>query len=147
MMEFVTSRAVAFICGAVLLGAVAVPVAGYYDGREGADMGRAADAAARALDAFWDSKADSMTVRGWDLLPFPDCSVEVDGHALALVRNGAEHRSAISHHAGRAAVGYGDVVVVTRDGDGIRLEVQRSPNASDIFLSADASLRTSPWSL
>ncbi|MDR3206456.1 MAG: hypothetical protein LBT41_05135 [Candidatus Methanoplasma sp.] len=117
MIEFTLSRVAVFACGAVLLAAAVVPISESYEGRKDADLAGAADKVALMIDAFWDSEADVMTLRGWDVLPFQDMSVEIDGHVLTMTKSGREYRSLVEHPADRISISYNSIISLKR-GDG-----------------------------
>jgi hypothetical protein len=113
------SRVAVFLCGVILLAAVAVPVSGAYETKKDGDMQDAADKAAGMIDAFWGSEADVMTLRGWDILPSSDCSMELDGHHLTLVKNGKSYGSLISHPADGMTLPYNGTLNIERNGDSL----------------------------
>lgn len=119
MIEFTMSRVVLCICGAVLLGAVAVPFSGICSSNEDVLMAETADSMAEMIDSFYRSEADTMTVRGWDVLPNSGCSLYADGCHLVLENNGKEYRSLISCRTDGFSLSYNDTVTLERSGSGI----------------------------
>lgn len=113
-----------FACGVILLAAVIVPVSGAYGSMEDESMRDAADGIAEMLDIFWNSKADEMTLRGWDILPSADCGLILDGRELILTKKGKEYRSLISHPAGKTEMSYNDMATVERRGGALAFTVQ-----------------------
>lgn len=114
MIEFTMSRIIAFICGALLLTVVVAPVSDYYEQRTEDDMNAMADGIANTFDAFWDSEADIMFIKGWEILPNPNSSLEIDGHYLYLNYNGDIHTSLIKHPIGNISLSYNDEISIER---------------------------------
>jgi hypothetical protein len=111
------SRVAVFLCGAILLAAIAVPVSGAYEVRKDGDMQNAADKTAGMIDSFWMSEADVMMLRGWDVLPSADCVMELDGHHLTLTKNDKAYGSLISHPAEDMILPYNGTLNIERGGD------------------------------
>jgi hypothetical protein len=80
-------------------------------------MQDATDKTAVMIDSFWGSEADVMTLRGWDILPYADCVIELDGHHLTLTKNGKTYGSLISHPAEDMVLPYNGTLNIERDGD------------------------------
>lgn len=124
MIEFTMSRIAVFACGVILLAAIVVPISDVYDGRKDADLTEAADKIAFMIDTFWDSEADVMTLRGWDILPFSDMSVEISGHVLTVNKGGKEYRSLIEHPADSISISYNDTIGLKRSDGRLALASQ-----------------------
>lgn len=125
MIEFTLSRVTMLACGIILMSAVVLPVMHGYDSMEDDGMTSLADGVSLMLDSFWDSKADAVCIRGWELLPDPSCSLTIDGPYVTLHKDGREYTSLIGHRSGdRAVISYNDVFEVTRDGDLLRVVPQ-----------------------
>lgn len=119
MIEFTMSRVAVFICGAILLAAIAIPVADQYDRKEIDGMIDVADNITYMIDSFWESEADVMTVRGWDILPSPDYSASLNGHSLTLSNSEGTFTSLISHAAEPIIITYDDIISIERNGETI----------------------------
>ena len=115
MLEFTMSRVAVFVCGAIILTAVIVPVSGMYDSKADADMIEVADRAADVMDSFWYSDVDVMTLRGWDILPSTDCVLEIEGHDIILQKNGRIYRGLISFEAGPITFSYNQIMTVEKE--------------------------------
>jgi hypothetical protein len=111
------SRVSVFLCGVVLLAAVAVPISGAYEMKKDNDMQDAAHRTAGMIDSFWGSEADIMTLRGWDVLPSADCTMELEDHHLTLSKNGRTYGSLISHPAEEMTLSYNGTLNIERKGD------------------------------
>ena len=114
MIEFTMSRVALVVCGAAILAAVIVPVQSYYDGQYDASMGESADRLSMVLDTFWASEADTLIIRGWEVLPSADCSVVIEGHSLVLYSGDKAYRSSVSNSMERVVIGHGDEVRMTK---------------------------------
>lgn len=119
MLEFTMSRVVLCICGAVLLGAVAIPFSGICSSNEDVQMTGAADSIAEMVDSFYRSEADKMTLRGWDILPGAGCSMRAEGHILILEKDGKEYRSLISCVSEGFSLSYNGTVTLEKSDAGI----------------------------
>jgi hypothetical protein len=108
------SRVILIVCGIALLAAVVVPLNSVYDERYDRSMGDAADRLSFILDEFWASEADTLTIRGWEVLPSADGSVEIDGHSLTVYLKNKSYRSLVSHNMERIVIGHGDMVTITK---------------------------------
>jgi len=108
------SRITLIICGLAVLAAVAVPLQSFYDERYDSSMADAADHISFILDEFWASEADTLTLRGWEILPSADCSIEIDGHNLTVHLKDRSYRSLISHDIGKIIIGHGSIVTVSK---------------------------------
>lgn len=119
MLEFTMSRVVLCICGAVLLGAVAIPFSGICSSNEDVQMTETADSIAEMVDSFYRSEADEMTLRGWDILPDPGCSMRAEGHILILENDGKEYRSLISCISEGFSLSYNGTVTLEKSDAGV----------------------------
>lgn len=115
MMEFTLSRVAVFICGAVLLAAVVAPIADYYDNKESQEMKVCADSLSSMIDSFWESEADTMTVRGWDILPSSGYVIEAEGHILKVSDGNRTYMSDLEFPTEGFMIGYGDIIVLERN--------------------------------
>lgn len=102
------------VCGIAVIAAVALPLQSFYDERYDLSMEDAADRLSLIIDEFWASEADTMTVRGWEILPSSDCFIEIDGHILTAYVKDKPYRSLISHEMEKTAIGYGDILTITK---------------------------------
>lgn len=84
MIEFTLSRVSLIICGVAILAAVLIPVQSMYDNRYDDSVTNIADKTSFILDEFWASEADTMTLRGWEILPSAGSSMEINGHSLII---------------------------------------------------------------
>ena len=114
MLEFTMSRVSLFICGAVLLSITIIPVSGIFDERSDADMLDATDQIATMMDSFWSSDSDTMTVRGWDILPSADCSLSLNEHTVTINKNGKTYHGLMVHRADDVSLSYGQTMTVER---------------------------------
>lgn len=124
MMEFTLSRVSMIACGVILLAAICAPVSAAYTSMQDSEMRDAADGIARTVDRFWDSRADVMILRGWDVLPTSDCGLVIDGHDLVLTRNGKEYRALLTHGACKTELSYNSVAEIERNGDMLKITIQ-----------------------
>jgi hypothetical protein len=108
------SRVALIICGVALLAAVIVPLQSYYDGNYDKSMEDAADSLTFILDGFWASEADTLTIRGWEILPSSDSYVEIEGHSLTIHLKDKSYRSLISHSMEQTFIGHDDEVTITK---------------------------------
>jgi len=102
------------VCGAALLAAVIMPVQSFYDGRYDASMEEAADRLSLVIEEFWVSEADTLILRGWEVLPSADCSVVIEGHSLTLYSKDKSYRSTVSKSVERVVIGHSDEVTMTK---------------------------------
>jgi hypothetical protein len=114
LIEFTLSRVALIVCGAAILISVLVPLQSYYDERYDESMEGAADSLTFILDEFWASEADTVTIRGWEILPSSDSFVEIDGHDLTIHLKDKSYRSLISHSLENIVIGHDDEVTITR---------------------------------
>lgn len=107
MIEFTYSRITLCVCGMVLLASVSIPLAGIYSSNEDVLMTENADRIAWMLDDIRNYDADTVIIRGWDILPGPDCSLTVDGYEVVLENAKGRY---VSHtlNATHLAMGYND---------------------------------------
>ena len=146
MMGFTLSRVSLFVCGAILMAAVAVPIAGMYLDRGDDGLSRVAEADAQFVDAVWNADLDETVLRGDILLPSPSCSLVLDGYFLTITdSNGNSHVSSMKHMSDRIEIGYGDSVSVSRYGDRLMLteSVPAEPEVSEIHAGYGAEAWTS----
>ncbi|MCL1811612.1 MAG: hypothetical protein FWG41_05290 [Methanomassiliicoccaceae archaeon] len=114
MIEFTMSRVTLIVCGIAILAAIMVPLQSVYDERYDRSMEDAADSLSFILDEFWASEADTMTIRGWEVLPSAEGSIEIEGHSLIVHLKNRSYRSLIPHEMERVVIGHGDVVTITK---------------------------------
>lgn len=126
MMEFTLSRISMIACGLILLAAVISPVSAAYGNMQDAEMRDAADGIARTVDRFWDSRADVMYLRGWDVLPSPDCGLEMDGYDLKITKNGKEYRSLMEHRAIPVSMSFNEMAEIERDGNDLKITISET---------------------
>lgn len=124
MIEFTLSRVSLLMCGVVLLAAIIIPVTDYYDAKEETDMNRTAESISLMIDSFWDSDADTMILRGWDILPSADCSLSIDEHIVSLNTNKGSYRVPISHPSNQITMSYNDIVEIERNGESLEIAIQ-----------------------
>lgn len=115
MIEFTFSRVSLMVCGVALLAAILIPVQSMYDDRYDGSMVDVADKASYIIDEFWRSEADTMTLRGWEILPASDSYMEIDGHRLTIHHNNNTYSALISKSMDRRTIGYGDEVTITKE--------------------------------
>lgn len=94
MMGFTVSRAVLFVCGAVIVAAIVLPLGNVADSDTDRRMGELAQSEADAVDRFYDSVLDEMYVNGTELLPSSSYSMLIDGYFLTINGPGEKHYSA-----------------------------------------------------
>lgn len=126
------SRVAVIMCGVIMMAAVLAPVAQLFEEKADSGMTEAADQAAATLDRFWDSEADVLTLRGCDVLPNPDCHLELSGHTLLLIDgDGTAYRSAVAHAAAAdLTIAYGDQLSLVRSDAGLVLSGRRTSRRS-----------------
>ena len=108
------SRVALAVCGVALLASVLVPLQSFYDDRYDHSMEDSADKLSFILDEFWASEADTLTIRGWEILPSSDSFVEIDGHDLTVHVKNKTYRSLISKSLERITIGHGDEVTISK---------------------------------
>ena len=118
------SRVSVFICGAVLLSLVIIPVSGMYDEKGDIEMIGVTDTITDMIDSFWDSEVDIMTIRGWDILPSPDAQLSIDGHIVTVHKDDRSYRGMIEHAANDITLSYNQILKVEREGEGLALSRQ-----------------------
>ena len=131
MLEFTMSRVVLCVCGVILLGSVCIPLLGMYSTNENVLMTESTDSIAAMIDSFYGSEADTMILRGWDILPGNDCSLNVDGHNVTLSDSNGEYRSLISYKS-YFSLSYNEMITLERSEDGITVK--------NHFLRSDTAL-------
>lgn len=146
MIEFTLSRVMVFVCGVILLASITVPISDIYDSRTETDMLDVADGISSVMDSFWDSEADMLTIRGWDILPSPVYSALLNGHVVTVTDGENDYVSLMSHPCCEMTVSYNQTVCFGKDGDSIG-GAQSDENVSAILPNADANLDTSLASL
>ena len=114
MIEFTLSRVILIVCGVAILAAVLVPLQSIYNENYDNSLEDAADRLSFVLDEFWASAADSMTIRGWEVLPSADCYIEIEGHDLTVHMKDKSYRSIMPHSMERIIIGHGDIVTITK---------------------------------
>jgi len=124
LFEFTMSRVSVFICGAVLLSLVIIPVSGMYDEKGDIEMIGVTDTITDMIDSFWDSEVDIMTIRGWDILPSPDALLSIDGHIVTVHKDDRSYRGMIEHAANDITLSYNQILKVEREGEGLALSRQ-----------------------
>lgn len=118
MIEFTLSRVTLCVCGAILLGAVCLPISEIYSAEEDVLMIENADSIADMVDSFWYSGADVMVLKGWDILPSPDCHIEAEGNMIFLRDSEKEYRSYLTHSS-YFILGYDEEISLIRTEEGI----------------------------
>jgi hypothetical protein len=108
------SRVALIVCGVAVLAAVMVPLNSIYDERYDRSMDNAADRLSFVLDEFWASEADTIIIRGWEVLPSSDGFIEIDGHNLTVYLKDRSYRSLISNNMERLVIGHGDIVTIAK---------------------------------
>jgi hypothetical protein len=108
------SRVAVMVCGLAVLAAVTVPMQSFYDDRYQESMTDSADRLSLILDEFWSSEADSMTIRGWEVLPSSESSLEIEGHELIIRTGDCAYRSLMSKSMERVHIGYSDEVTINK---------------------------------
>ena len=141
MIEFTMSRVILIVCGLAILASVLVPLHSFYDERYDHSMIDAADRVSFILDEFWASEADTLTVRGWEILPSSDCFIELDRHNLTVHIGDRSYRSLIGHSMEKIVIGHGDVVTITKPSSEDLGHLP--PNVSATFFKATENLSIS----
>jgi len=114
LIEFTMSRVILIVCGMAILASVAIPLQSFYDEKYDHSMEDAADRISFVLDEFWASEADTMTLRGWEILPSSDCFVEIEGHDLIVHMKDRSYRSIVSKSMERTVIGHGDIITISK---------------------------------
>ncbi len=112
------------ICGMILLTAILVPVSNAYESMEDEDLNDVSDGISSMMDSFWDSEAEIMYLRGWEILPGPECGLVFDGNYVILTKDGNEYRSLMQHTSERFTMSYNDVLEIGRFEDTIWIAYQ-----------------------
>ncbi len=118
MLEFTMSRVTLCICGAIVLGAIAVPLTGIYSEREDSAMEEGTDSVAGLLDTFFFSEADTLTLRGWEILPGSDYALKADGHVVTISNGSREYRSLTECECDGITLKYREAVKIIRTESG-----------------------------
>jgi len=108
------SRVILVVCGVAILASVMVPLQSVYSEKYDHSMEDAADRISFVLDEFWASEADTLTIRGWEILPSSDCFIEIEGHDLTVHMKDSSYRSIMPVSMERIVIGHGDVVTLTK---------------------------------
>lgn len=108
------SRITLVICGVILLAAVSVPMSSIYDEKHDDSIRDAAERTSIMLDHFWDSEADTMTLRGWEILPSSECSLEIDGHNLTVNIKDRSFRTLLSNSMEGITLGYSEEITIEK---------------------------------
>jgi hypothetical protein len=124
LLEFTMSRVSVFICGAILLSLVIIPVSGIYGEKEDIGMTDMTDTVTNMMDSFWGSEVDVMTIRGWDILPSPNASLSIQGHIVTIHKDGRSYRGMIEHAANDITLSYNQILKVERGGEELVLSHQ-----------------------
>jgi hypothetical protein len=124
LIEFTLSRVSMMICGMILLTAILVPVSNAYESMEDENLDDVSDEISAMMDSFWDSKADIMYLRGWDILPDQECGLVFDKNYVILIKDGSEYRSLMQHASEKFTMSYNDVLKIERFEDAIRITYQ-----------------------
>ena len=114
MIEFTMSRVILIVCGVAILASVMVPIQSFYGERYDSSMEDAADRLSFILDEFWASEADTMTIRGWEILPSSDSFVEIEGHSLTVHFKERSYRSLVQVSMERVVIGQKDVITLIK---------------------------------
>ena len=114
MIEFTLSRVALMVCGVAMLAAVLVPLQSVYDSEYDSSMTSAADRLSYVIDEFWASEADTLTIRGWEVLPSADSSVVIEGHFLTVYSKDLSYRSSIKKSMDRVVISHGDEVTIEK---------------------------------
>ena len=121
MMEFTMSRVCLTICGIVLLTSVSASVLVLYDGSVDDRMQTIANDTAGLIDRFERSSADVMTLSLREILPGPECRIEMDGHMLILEKDQKRYTAATAADIGSGTFTYGDIIEIRKTGNGLAL--------------------------
>jgi hypothetical protein len=124
LLEFTMSRVSVFICGAILLSLVIIPVSGIYDEKEDIEMINVTDTITNVMDSFWDSEVDIMTIRGWDILPSPNALLSIRGHTVTIHKDDGSYKGMIEHAANDITLSYNQILKVEREGEKLILSHQ-----------------------
>ena len=114
MLEFTMSRVSVFVCGAILLSLIIIPVSGIYDEKENVEMINMTDTVTNMIDSFWDSEVDVMTIRGWDILPSPNTLLSIEGHIVTVQKDDRSYKGMIKHAANEITLSYNQILKVER---------------------------------
>ena len=114
MIEFTLSRVALIICGVAMLAAVLAPINSVYDNQYDASMREASDRLSFVIDEFWASEADTLTIRGWEVLPSADSCVVIEGHTLTVYSKDLSYRSSIKKSMDRVVIAHGDEVTIEK---------------------------------
>jgi len=108
------SRVILIVCGVAVLASVMIPIQSFYGERYDSSMEDAADRLSLILDEFWASEADTVTIRGWEILPSSDCFVEIEGHSLTVHFKERSYRSLVKESMERVVIGHKDMITLTK---------------------------------
>jgi len=114
LLEFTMSRVSVFVCGAILLSLIIIPVSGIYDEKENVEMINMTDTVTNMIDSFWDSEVDVMTIRGWDILPSPNTLLSIEGHIVTVQKDDRSYKGMIKHAANEITLSYNQILKVER---------------------------------
>lgn len=104
-----------------MLASVSIPLVKIYSSNEDIKMSESADRIAWMLDDMYDSDSDIMSIRGWDILPGPDCQLTANGHDVFLKNSKKEYFSYTINKV-ELSMGYGDEIQL-KVTDGILIQL------------------------
>jgi hypothetical protein len=102
------------VCGVAMLAAVLVPLQSVYDSQYDESMGRSADRLSFVIDEFWASEADTLTIRGWEVLPSADSYVLIEGHTLTMYTKDLSYRASIKKSMDKVIISHGEEVTIEK---------------------------------
>ncbi len=123
MMEFVTSRAMMMVCGAMLMTALLVPMSQMMEDDTDSEIAGLVESDALAIDTFYGSDLDTLRIRGSAVLPSPGYCLRAEGHMLTMTSPGGKvYTAALVHPVHGLELGYEGTVKLTRTDSGIGVE-------------------------
>lgn len=122
MMEFTLSRVILCVAGALILGAMIVPVMDAFDDRNYESYQDQSEKIASMFDAFYASDVDRMTIAMDRILP-QGCEMRLEGNVLTLYHDGKGFLSSIAFDADPGTYGRGQTISLVKDGDRVTIDV------------------------
>ena len=123
MMEFMTSRAMMVVCGAMLMAAILVPMSQMMESDTDSEISGLIESDALAIDSFYRSGLDTMNIRGSAMLPSSGYWLKAEGHMLTMTSPaGKTYTAALVHPIEGFELGYGGTVKLVRTDSGIGVE-------------------------
>lgn len=132
-MEFLTSRVTLLICGAVLIGTVALPFGDLLESDENDAKEDIAHSVASIIDMYRESGLDELTVQGTEILPSPSSYITADGHTVILHADGREYKAATGSVTEGITITFGETTTLFLEDGKVRARrTSRRPSSPQL---------------